>query len=88
MSQQAKRTNAALLVLWSEPKELFEPPLRLQRSRGASRSKDVVKLGEDELHRLVLVNHIHRHVAIVPLGAHQSRPEDDADVLGGHSVVV
>lgn len=48
----------------------------------------MVKLAEDELHRLVLVDHIHRHVAIVPLRAHQGRPEHDADVLGGHSVVV
>lgn len=59
-----------------------------ERSRGASRSEDVVELAEDELHRLVLVNHIHRHVAVVPLWAHQGRPEHDGDVLGGHPVGV
>lgn len=57
-----------------------------KRSRAASRPKDVVEFAEDELHRLVLVNHIHRHVAVVPLWAHQGRPKDNADVLCGHSV--
>ncbi len=64
----------------------FLNPLCPKRSRRASCSKDVVKLGEDELYCLVLVNHIYRHVAIVPLRAHQGRPKHDADVLGGHSV--
>lgn len=59
-----------------------------QRSTGAFCSKDVVKLVEDELHRLVLVYHIDRHVAIVPLRPHQRRPKHDANVLGGHSVGV
>lgn len=58
------------------------------RSGQASFPKDVVKLVEDELHRLVLVNHVDRHVTVVPLRAHESRPEDDANVLRGHAVGV
>lgn len=58
------------------------------RSRQASFPKDVVKLVEDELHRLVLVNHVDCHVTIVPLRAHQSGSEHDADVLRGHAVGV
>jgi len=68
---------------WNPPHLPFYCP---KRSRGASCSKDVVKLAEDEFHRLVLVNHIHRHVAVVLFWTHQGRSEHDADVLGGHSV--
>lgn len=79
-------------VLQSDLEEQTELPAAdlhgLKRSREASRSEDVVRLVEDELHRLVLVNHVHCHVAIIPLRAHQRRPEHDADVLGGHSVGV
>lgn len=71
-------------LIWRSVLNLLCP----KRSRGASCSKDVVKLVQDELHCLVLVNHIHCHVAIVPLRAHQRRAEHDADVLGGHSVGV
>lgn len=82
---------AAPLYAQSDPEERAGPAVVatsavLNRSRKAPRSKDVVELAEDELHRLVLVNHVHRHVAVVPLWAHQRRPEHDADVLGGHSV--
>lgn len=59
---------------------------RSKRSREASRSEDVVEFSEDELHCLILVNHVHCHVAVIPLWAHQCRPEHNADVLGGHSV--
>lgn len=97
MSQQASGTNTALLVSSSDLQEPFffnAPPSHHttspkpcpKRSRAASRPKDVVEFAEDELHRLVLVNHIHRHVAVVPLWAHQGRPKDNADVLCGHSV--
>lgn len=48
----------------------------------------MVELAEDELHRLVLVNHVHSHVAVVPLRTHQRGPEHNADVLRGHSVGV
>lgn len=90
MSQQAKRTNAAIDLSSDLAVSVLNPlpPLCPTRSRGVSRSKDVVKLAEDELHRLVLVNHVHSHVAIVALGAHQGWPEHDADVLGRHSVGV
>lgn len=54
----------------------------------ASFPKDVVKFVEDELHRLVLVNHVDRHVTVVPLWTHQSGSEHDADVLRGHAVGV
>lgn len=40
------------------------------RSGQASFPKDVVKLLEDELHCLVLVNHVDRHVTVVPLRTH------------------
>ena len=43
---------------------------------------------EYELHGLVLVNHVDRHVAVVSLRAHEGRPEHYADVLGGHPVGV
>lgn len=58
------------------------------RSGQASFPKDVVELLEDELHRLVLVNHVDRHVTVVPLRTHESRSEHDADVLRGHTVGV
>lgn len=89
--KQAKRTHAAPLVLfvWSGgAAALSKPPRAPKISREASSPKDVVELVEDELHRLVLVDHVYGHVAVVPLGAHQRGPEHDADVLGGHPVGV
>lgn len=95
MSQQAREdkccTTCAFVwsggAFWTPNPTPTQPPCP-KRSRGASRSKDVVKLGEDELHCLVLVNHIHRHVAVVPLRAHQGRPKHNANVLCGHPVGV
>lgn len=55
---------------------------------GGPPAEDVLKLVEDELHRLVLENHVHRHVAVVALGPQQRGPEDDADVLRCHAVGV
>lgn len=52
----------------------------------ASVPKDVVKFVENELHRLVLVDHVDRHVTVVPLWTHESRSKHDADVLRGHAV--
>lgn len=83
--------KASILVLLSDVKEHSEQPpcppsSCLKRSREASCSEDVVKLCEDELHRLVLVDHVHGYVAVVPLWPHKSRPEHNADVLRGHSV--
>lgn len=48
----------------------------------------MVELAKDELHRLVLVDHVDGHVAVVPFGAHERGSEHDADVLGGHPVGV
>lgn len=70
------------------PQSCVEEHLSNSRSGQASFPKDVVKFVEDELHRLVLVNHVDRHVTIVPLWAHESRSEHDADVLRGHAIGV
>lgn len=60
----------------------------ISRSGQASFPEDVVKFVEDELHRLVLVNHVDRHVPVVPFRTHERRSEHDADVLRGHAVSV
>lgn len=73
--------NAPLLVPQSCPEERFS-------SGQASFPEDVVKFVEDELHRLVLVNHVDRHVTVVPFWTHERRSEHDADVLRGHAVAV
>lgn len=49
-------------------------------------AEDVWTVAEDELHHLVLVDQVDRHVPAVPLGPHQRRPEDDAEALRGHQV--
>lgn len=52
------------------PQSCQEEHFSNSRSGQASFPKDVVKFVEDELHRLVLVNHVDRHVTVVPLWAH------------------
>lgn len=44
-------------------------------------------LNEDELHDLVLVHHVDRHVACVLLRPHEGGAEDDAEALSGHQVL-
>lgn len=78
------KTSAGTSVL-SGGAFFFFPILR---SGQASFPEDVVKFVEDELHRLVLVNHVDRHVPVVPFWTHERRSEHDADVLRGHAVAV
>ena len=49
--------------------------------------KDVAALHEDELHYLVLEEHVEGHVATVHLGPHEGGAEHDADALAGHQVL-
>lgn len=81
-----REQNAPLLVPQSCLEERFYFPI--SRSGQASFPEDVVKFMEDELHRLVLVNHVDRHVPVVPFWTHERRSEHDADVLRGHAVAV
>lgn len=49
--------------------------------------EDFFALAENELHDLVLVDHVERHVSCVQFGPHQRRAEHDADALSGHQVL-
>lgn len=44
-------------------------------------------LSEDELHDLVLVHHVDRHVTCVLLCPHEGGAEDYAEALSGHQVL-
>ena len=48
--------------------------------------EDFLALDEDELHNLVLVDHVDCHVPRVQLGPHQRWAKHDADSLSGHQV--
>lgn len=45
-------------------------------------AEDLPALNQDELHDLVLVNHVDRHVASILLRPHEGGAEDDAEALG------
>lgn len=50
-------------------------------------AEDPPALGQDELHDLVLVNHVDRHVAGILLCPHEGGAEDNAEALGRHQVL-
>lgn len=49
-------------------------------------AKDAVVLEQDELHYLVLVDHVDRNVARLRLGPQQRGTEHDGHALGSHAV--
>lgn len=51
-------------------------------------AEDLWALNEDELHYLVLIDHVNRHVPTVQLRPHECRAKHNADALGRHEVLL
>lgn len=49
--------------------------------------EDFSALDEDELHDLVLVDHVDRHVSCVQFRPHKCRAKHNANALSGHQVL-
>lgn len=73
-------------LCWEREKKKNKNPKRLILRRLLLPAEDVLVLQQYELHYLVLVDHVDRHVPGLGFGPQQRGAEHDGHALGGHAV--